>query len=542
MAGLLDFLNTPEGQGLLSATFGGLAGARRGAPLNSIGQAGLAGLSGYAGAQDKIRTNADDALKQKFVQSQIDENASQNAQRTAVMEKQAQTQAMLQGIFGGGTGTATSPGAFTPSVDGMGPTMPKPAQQSGSLPNMQGGGLSGMTIDQVGALKALGGPDLMDAYKFAKDPFQLQQGSTYIDRVTGNQTFMPKVGEGVAPNAQGMYAPLPGYGDSMAGIEGAKQQAVERAKAGYDLKEVRGPDGAMRPVSKLDILRQNSGGNTGALPENAISPGPFAMASPNTKLLASRPGESDAKSIYAQALNDANSQLSAAKTPIEAARAQADVSGITEEMRKRNLSAPAQGGQAAQPFTTTPNDAQSRSNEAGSKLNDSWIKTTYEPLIAGRSAVGDTLDSVRIARNSIDKMGGTGWGTETKAQAANILAGLGVSPGNSKMFATNTQTFQNAAMERLQVGLAAQKGPQTEGDAQRQAKTFASLSNTTEANTFILDTIEAKAARDKIKADFYQQGLPIAQKKGDLQELDREWSKRAPSIFNMPSMKKWGVK
>lgn len=51
--GLLDFLQTPEGQGLLSAAFGGLAGARRGEPINSIGRAGLAGLSGYAGAQDR---------------------------------------------------------------------------------------------------------------------------------------------------------------------------------------------------------------------------------------------------------------------------------------------------------------------------------------------------------------------------------------------------------------------------------------------------------------------------------------------------------
>ena len=51
--GLLSFLQTPEGQGLLSAGFAGLAGARRGAPLNTIGAAGLAGLSGYSGAQDR---------------------------------------------------------------------------------------------------------------------------------------------------------------------------------------------------------------------------------------------------------------------------------------------------------------------------------------------------------------------------------------------------------------------------------------------------------------------------------------------------------
>lgn len=52
--GLLDFIKTPEGQGLLSAAFGGLAGARRGTPLNNLGRAGLAGLGGYVDATDRV--------------------------------------------------------------------------------------------------------------------------------------------------------------------------------------------------------------------------------------------------------------------------------------------------------------------------------------------------------------------------------------------------------------------------------------------------------------------------------------------------------
>lgn len=65
MPGLLDgwgdFIKTPEGQGLLSAAFGGLAGARMGQPINSIGRAGLAGLSGYSGAEDRIDERAKNA-------------------------------------------------------------------------------------------------------------------------------------------------------------------------------------------------------------------------------------------------------------------------------------------------------------------------------------------------------------------------------------------------------------------------------------------------------------------------------------------------
>ena len=43
-----------------------------------------------------------------------------------------------------------------------------------------------------------------------------------------------------------------------------------------------------------------------------------------------------------------------------------------------------------------------------------------------------------------------------------------------------------------------------------------------------------------MKARFFQQALPIAQSKGDLAEVEREWIKRAPSVFTMPSMQKWG--
>lgn len=70
MAGLLDdfseFIKTPGGQGLLSAAFGGLAGAQKGAPLNSLGRAGLAGLSGYGGALDREKQAAEAAQMGKY--------------------------------------------------------------------------------------------------------------------------------------------------------------------------------------------------------------------------------------------------------------------------------------------------------------------------------------------------------------------------------------------------------------------------------------------------------------------------------------------
>jgi hypothetical protein len=100
MAGLLDdfseFIKTPGGQGLLSAAFGGLAGARRGAPLNSLGNAGLAGLSGYSGALDRQKQAAEAAQMQEMrklqmQQAQMGLNAAQaNADKEKAFRDAAQ--------------------------------------------------------------------------------------------------------------------------------------------------------------------------------------------------------------------------------------------------------------------------------------------------------------------------------------------------------------------------------------------------------------------------------------------------------------------
>ncbi|RYF31694.1 MAG: hypothetical protein EOO23_01735 [Comamonadaceae bacterium] len=134
MAGLLDFINTPEGQGLLSATFGGLAGARRGAPLNSIGTAGLAGLSGYTGAQDRTIAQATKDVQQKYLQSQIAENESQNAARAATLARQQRSDAyFMGGAPAPATGLLAAPSQTPPAAGGLLASAP---MQDGETPAM----------------------------------------------------------------------------------------------------------------------------------------------------------------------------------------------------------------------------------------------------------------------------------------------------------------------------------------------------------------------------------------------------------------------
>jgi hypothetical protein len=115
--GLLDdfssFIKTPEGVGLLSTVFGGLAGARPGAPLNNIGRAGLAGLTGYSNAQDQ-----QSQLQQAAQMKQL-----RDFQLNDLMRKQAEEDATRKAF----SDAYQSPGAQAISMDAAGPTNAKAA-------------------------------------------------------------------------------------------------------------------------------------------------------------------------------------------------------------------------------------------------------------------------------------------------------------------------------------------------------------------------------------------------------------------------------
>lgn len=96
MNGLLDFVKTPEGQGLLSAAFGGLAGARRGQPINSLGRAGLAGLAGYSGAQDRVQQAEENAVQKQFREMQMGQMRTQMDRQKGEQEWRAGLPGLMQ--------------------------------------------------------------------------------------------------------------------------------------------------------------------------------------------------------------------------------------------------------------------------------------------------------------------------------------------------------------------------------------------------------------------------------------------------------------
>lgn len=86
MAGLLDWVQTPEGIGLLSAVAGGMAGARRGQPINSMGRGLVTGLQGYAGAQDQIRQEQENAFQKRYREMQMQKIESELANQKGMRE------------------------------------------------------------------------------------------------------------------------------------------------------------------------------------------------------------------------------------------------------------------------------------------------------------------------------------------------------------------------------------------------------------------------------------------------------------------------
>ncbi|VWX63185.1 conserved hypothetical protein [Burkholderiales bacterium 8X] len=339
-------------------------------------------------------------------------------------------------------------------------------------------------MNDITGLTALGyknAPALFDQFKYANDGVKMEAGSTYRDPVTGVERYIPKLDNGMGM-VNGAVAPLAGYSASNAQIKGQEAGAVASAKMPYDVA--------------ADRARQVTG------------------AQLQTKTIIGTDGNSYEVPLY---------NLAQGQGGTPGAGGQVGVSG---------------GAPAAFPgaYQSGRNPINQQSAIA---INDNFLKSAYQPTIDAGKTAADLQNSIQAVRN-IDMS--TGWGADQKAQGAAMLEGLGLAPASAKLYAANSQKFQSIAMDRLQTSLIAQKGTQTEGDAQRAGQTFAALKNTPEANQFILDFAQAKANADQKKAAFYEQALPLAQKAGDLTAVDRAWRKVGYSVWSDPILQPWSKK
>lgn len=147
-----NFIKTPEGQGLLSAAFGGMAGARPGQPWNTAGRAGLAGLLGYQNAQENQQQQELLGIKTKAMQEELAEK-----QRIADFYKnvgQFQTSPVTDALSAGAKGGSIGP---TVANAGLLDQMPPPqfdasamyrAMLSSGSPTLAQAGMAGMVKEK----------------------------------------------------------------------------------------------------------------------------------------------------------------------------------------------------------------------------------------------------------------------------------------------------------------------------------------------------------------------------------------------------------
>lgn len=141
MNGLLDWVRTPEGQGLLSMVAGGMAGYRQGQPINSIGRAGLSGLMGYGEALDRQTQMAQVAKMNEL----RDLTAKKTGLELTALERQmadaAKQREVLTNFYGGKT---SGMGAGLQDQSGLPPEMRTgvtiPAMPGAAPANLPSGG------------------------------------------------------------------------------------------------------------------------------------------------------------------------------------------------------------------------------------------------------------------------------------------------------------------------------------------------------------------------------------------------------------------
>jgi hypothetical protein len=470
-----------------------------------LGQGLSAGAQGYQGTIQQAQKDQLEAAQLKLLQGK--------EQRATNMQN------MISSAFGGGGmeqpgGAATSgqptPGAGMPPGGGVTP-------RAGQFP---------LSLNQVSQIKAMGGPDLSSEYKMANEGFKREQGATY-DMPDGSRRSFAKLDNGQMQGDDGSIMSAPGYDDTMAATEGRKAGAIAQAKSKYELLPLGyvGEDG--RPiggttggyigkVAPVRDLPKIGGTPPARAPMKTAGPAGFPVVTPAEQnkrdgtrleiLQQERARMTDPREI-AIIDREINGTRGAAPVLQSAAQAKAQIGAVDKSL------------------------------SAGTKLNDNWITSTLNPVQTEGKAAKSTLSQLQTIRN-VDF--NTGWGAPTMAKAAAVLGSLGVK--DAEKYASQAQSFQQVAKERLMTTLQAQVGPQTEGDAQRAEATFMQLGNTPAANQLIADLAEAQANIAVKKAEYYSNALPFAQQKGDLTEIDRRWSKIAPSVWSDPKLSKYKAK
>jgi len=188
------------------------------------------------------------------------------------------------------------------------------------------------------------------------------------------------------------------------------------------------------------------------------------------------------------------------------------------------------------PKTTTNITNVQEKAEAGER--GKMLVNQYTDISKAASLATKTLPSIEANLGALNKGFDTGFGKETIAAGASVLAALGVK--DAEKFATDTQKFQSNAINGVLQKQLEQKGPQTESDAKRIEQIGAQLGKTKDANAFILATAREQLKRDVEQRNFYDRWYKTNKTYDGAEDA---WfnGEGGKSLFDRPGLKKYGV-
>jgi len=198
MPGLLDFIGTPEGQGLLSAAFGGLAGARKGTPFNNLGRAGVSGIVGYNQARDQDGELDQRKQRQQLFEMQLKQLQQQQADAQLARDNEAKFRASIASPQQSMLDSAMA--------DGQGPTMANAAKLAPVDPRDQ----QLWQAMSLGQIKTL---EYVSAITKNRTPLKLSEGDVLVDPNTFQPLAKgaPKAGSQPSAIAEYQFAVGQGY-------------------------------------------------------------------------------------------------------------------------------------------------------------------------------------------------------------------------------------------------------------------------------------------------------------------------------------------
>ena len=176
--------------------------------------------------------------------------------------------------------------------------------------------------------------------------------------------------------------------------------------------------------------------------------------------------------------------------------------------------------------------------KAEQEARGKFLVDDYKTISATARNAAKTLPAIDTNLAILDKGFKTGFTAETQAGAASILSALGIPDATES--AKNAEVFKAKTNEIVLQKQLEQKGVQTAADADRITSTGARISNTVDANKFILDVAKAQLKRDIDQRNFYDKWY---QQNKTYDGAENAWyaSEGDKSLFERPELKKYKI-